>query len=71
MTLKDQTPEEKEAGLIRVGDIYQRTDCKSAALIVIVAGVAYQFADPRVLTMMLKRHCSEWHPAMSIREREP
>jgi len=70
--MKDQTPEEREAGLIRIGTIYQRTDCKTAAALVTVAGVAYQFADPLALAMMLKRHCSEWHLAdnSSIRERD-
>ena len=70
MALKDQTPEEKDAGLIRVGEIYQRTDHASAAIIVTLGDVAYQFADPRTLTHLILRHCSESHTVKSIRERE-
>ena len=70
MTLKDQTPEEKAACLVRIGTIYQRTDCTSAAVIVSMGDADYQFADPRVLTHLILKHCSEKHPATHTKGRE-
>lgn len=59
MPTYNQTPEEQEAGLVRIGEIYQRLDCKSAAVIVSMGPVAYQFNDPKVFTHLVLKHCSE------------
>ena len=68
MKFQDRDPEEQEAGLVLIGRIYQRVDCASAAVIVILGDAAYQFADPKVLTHLVLRHCSERIKAKSIRE---
>lgn len=59
MSTEHQTDEEKAAGMVEVGRVYERLDCKSAALIVTVNGVGYQFNDPRIFHHHVLRHCSE------------
>ena len=59
MSIEHQTDEERTAGLVEVGRVYELTDCKSAALIVTVNGVGFQFNDPRVFHVLVLKHCSE------------
>lgn len=60
MTLREQTLEERDAGLVEIGRVYQRTDNAAASLLVIMDdGQGYQYADPRVFWHLVLRHCSQ------------
>jgi hypothetical protein len=63
MSIRDQTPEERESGLIRIGEIYQSTDSANAEVYVQVRRsgrvYAYMFINPETLWSRILLYCTK------------
>lgn len=66
MRRRTQTPEEEEAGLIRLGEIYQSIDSPCAEIYLRIKTddgiIAYVFADPETLWSRILKHCTKAIP---------
>ena len=62
MSFRDQSPEEKEAGLVCIGEIYQDTQSPGADLYVRVMTesgiIAYRFARPESFYSKILKWCT-------------